>query len=214
MKQRKLRFKWQDAPLSFLEGVFARGDRRLAAVLVRAVELGCRFDGWREHFSLERWQQAFRECGIQPEWYLRRRELDEVLPWDHLDCGVTREFLLQERERALSEAATVDCRHGQCSACGVCNFDTIANRLSHDSALPARLQTTAPGDDQARVRLRFSKTGAMRYLSHLELLTVFTRAVSRGAVPILFPKGSIPIRASPLPPPRRWGSNPMRSTWT
>ncbi|BCS55882.1 TIGR03960 family B12-binding radical SAM protein [Geobacter sp. SVR] len=192
LKQRKLRFKWQDAPLSFLEGVFARGDRRLAAVLVRAVELGCRFDGWREHFSLERWQQAFRECGIQPEWYLRRRELDEVLPWDHLDCGVTREFLLQERERALSEAATVDCRHGQCSACGVCNFDTIANRLSHDSALPARLQTTAPGDDQARVRLRFSKTGAMRYLSHLELLTVFTRAVSRGAVPILFSQGFHP----------------------
>mgnify|MGYP000197494368 CR=1 FL=1 len=91
-----------------MEGVFARGDRRLAKVLVRAVELGCRFDGWGDHFSLERWKRAFSDCGIGPEWYLRRRELDEVLPWDHLDCGVTREFLLEERERAISEVDTED----------------------------------------------------------------------------------------------------------
>jgi len=119
LKKRKLRLKWHDAPLSFMEGVFARGDRRLAPVIVRAVELGCRFDGWSEHFSLERWLQAFSDCNIQPEWYLRRRGLDEVLPWDHLDCGVSREFLLKERELALSEAATEDCRFGKCAACGV-----------------------------------------------------------------------------------------------
>lgn len=192
LKKRKLRFKWQDAPLSLMEGVFARGDRRLAPVLVRAVELGCRFDGWHEHFSLERWQQAFRDCGIQPEWYLRRRGLDEVLPWDHLDCGVTRKFLLAERERALAEAATVDCRDGKCSACGVCDFKEVATRLAEKSDLPPR--PTAPELEQqpARMRLRFAKTGAMRYLSHLELITVFTRAVSRGGVPILFSLGFHP----------------------
>ena len=90
-----------------MEGVFARGDRRLAPVIVRAVELGCRFDGWQSTFPWIRWLQAFADCGIQPEWYLRRRGLEEVLPWDHLDCGVTRDFLLKERELALSEAATV-----------------------------------------------------------------------------------------------------------
>src|SRR6185369_3042924 len=68
LKKRKLNFKWHDAPLSFMEGVFARGDRRLAPVLARAVELGCRFDGWREHFSLERWLQAFADCAVEPEW--------------------------------------------------------------------------------------------------------------------------------------------------
>ena len=193
LKKRKLRLKWHDAPLSFMEGVFARGDRRLAPVIVRAVELGCRFDGWGDHFSPERWQQAFRDCGIQPEWYLRRRELDEVLPWDHLDCGVSRDFLLKERELALGEAATEDCRHGKCGACGVCDFAAVANRLSAaGDTLPARDLRSAGEILPARIRLRFAKTGAMRYLSHLELITVFTRAVSRGAVPILFSQGFHP----------------------
>jgi len=192
LKKRKLKFKWQDAPLSFMEGVFARGDRRLAPLLIRAVELGCRFDGWREHFSLERWLTALDDCGIQPEWYLRRRGLDEVLPWDHLDCGVTREFLLGERERALAETGTTDCRHGECSACGVCDFSELKNRVSEQSNLPPRPVKTAVEPDAARMRLRFAKDGAMRYLSHLELITVFTRAVSRGDVPILFSQGFHP----------------------
>lgn len=192
LKKRKLRFKWQDASLSLMEGVFARGDRRLAPVLARAVELGCRFDGWGDHFSLERWQQAFNDCCIQPEWYLRRRELTEILPWEHLDCGVTREFLLAERERAINEASTEDCRNGRCTNCGVCDFKLVTTRLSGKSGLQP--QTKFPETDQqpARIRLRFAKKGAMRYLSHLELITVFTRAVSRGGVPILFSQGFHP----------------------
>jgi radical SAM-linked protein len=192
LKKRKLKFKWQDAPLSFMEGVFARGDRRLAPVLIRAVELGCRFDGWREHFSLQRWLQAFADCGVEPEWYLRRRELDEILPWDHLDCGVTREFLLTERKQALAEAATTDCRDGSCSACGVCDFTVVTNRVSGNSDLPPRPAKPFEEPVAARMRLRFSKTGVMRYLSHLELITVFTRAVSRGGVPVLFSLGFHP----------------------
>jgi radical SAM family uncharacterized protein/radical SAM-linked protein len=192
LKKRKLRLKWHDAPLSFMEGVFARGDRRLAPVIARAVELGCRFDGWGDHFKLDRWLQAFADCRIQPEWYLRRRELDEVLPWDHLDCGVTRDFLLKERELALSEVATVDCRHGACSACGVCDFKTVTNRLSEAAVLPKRAERIAKESLSARMRLRFGKSGAMRYLSHLELLTVFTRAVSKAGVPILFSQGFHP----------------------
>jgi len=192
LKKRKLRLKWHDAPLSFMEGVFARGDRRLAPVIARAVELGCRFDGWSEHFSLERWLQAFSDCAIQPEWYLRRRELDEILPWDHLDCGVSRDFLLKERELALSEAATEDCRFGECGACGVCD-SVVSNRLSGaDSVVPTREERAACDVQPARMRIRFAKTGAMRYLSHLELITVFTRAVSRGSVPILFSQGFHP----------------------
>ncbi|MBV5338321.1 MAG: TIGR03960 family B12-binding radical SAM protein [Deltaproteobacteria bacterium] len=192
LKKRKLKFKWQDAPLSFMEGVFARGDRRLAQVLIHAVELGCRFDGWREHFSLALWLQACSDCGIAPEWYLRRRELDEILPWDHLDCGVTREFLLAERERALQEAATEDCREGSCSACGVCDFSVVSNRISGQDTMPSRPNISSDEHAATRIRLRFSKIGVMRYLSHLELITVFTRAVSRGGVPILFSLGFHP----------------------
>jgi radical SAM family uncharacterized protein/radical SAM-linked protein len=192
LKKRKLRFKWQDAELSFMEGVFARGDRRLAPLLVRAVELGCRFDGWHEHFSYNRWQQAFKECNINPEWYLRRRELNEILPWDHLDCGVTRDFLLKERQLSLSEAATADCRFGDCSACGVCDFREISNRLSGNSTIVKLEKPAEEKSAAARMRLRFSKGGSMRYLSHLELLNVFTRAVSRGGVPIMFSQGFHP----------------------
>ena len=122
LRKSKLRFKYHEARLSFLEGVFARGDRRLGAVLARAVELGCRFDGWREHFDFARWQQAFNDCGIDPAWYLRARERDEILPWDHIDCGVSKDFFWQEMEKALAEAATVDCRNGACHSCGVCDF--------------------------------------------------------------------------------------------
>lgn len=192
LKKRKLHFKWQDAPLSFMEGVFARGDRRLAPVLIRAVELGCRFDGWREHFSLDRWMTAFSDCGIQPEWYLRRRRLDEVLPWNHLDAGVSRDFLLSERERGLVGIPTADCRNGSCSNCGVCDFDRVKNRLTVNSELPAHRAKFAGSDLMARIRLRFGKSGAMRYLSHLELITLFTRAVSRSGVPILFSRGFHP----------------------
>ena len=192
LKKRKLRLKWHDAPLSFMEGVFARGDRRLAPVIVRAVELGCRFDGWGDHFLLDRWQQAFADCGIQPDWYLRQRALDEVLPWDHLDCGVSRDFLLKERALALDEAATVDCRHGVCSACGVCDFNVVTNRLSDSADVPKREERISQDVLPARMRLRFGKSGAMRYLSHLELLTVFTRAVSKAGVPILFSQGFHP----------------------
>lgn len=192
LKKRKLHFKWQDAPLSFMEGVFARGDRRLAPVLIRAMELGCRFDGWKEHFSFDRWLQAFADCSIEPEWYLRQRGVDEVLPWNHLDCGVTHSFLLKERERAFSEIATGDCRHGNCTACGVCDFNTVTTHLAQDADLNAHSDRAPSDESTARIRLRFTKTGVMRYLSHLELLNVFTRAVSRGAVPILFSQGFHP----------------------
>ena len=192
LKKRKLHFKWQDAPLSFMEGVFARGDRRLAPLLVRAVELGCRFDGWREHFSLERWLTACADCGIKPEWYLRGRDLDEVLPWSHLDTGVSRDFLLKERENARREASTADCRNGACSACGVCDFDRVSNRLSRNNELSVQQERTTGSGVPARIRLRFSKGGRMRFLSHLELITLFTRAVSRSGVPILFSQGFHP----------------------
>jgi len=114
------------------------------------------------------------------------------LPWDHLDCGVSRDFLLKERQLALSEAATEDCRFGECGACGVCD-SVVSNRLSGaGSQVPAREERAACDVQPARMRLRFAKTGTMRYLSHLELITVFTRAVSRGGVPILFSQGFHP----------------------
>jgi len=104
-----------------LEGVFARGDRRLAAVVKTAWELGCRFDGWAEHFRFDLWLEAFRRSGLEPDFYAnRQRSYTEILPWDHLDAGVCKEFLQDEDRRAEAGLLTPDCRQAACSACGVC----------------------------------------------------------------------------------------------
>lgn len=108
------------APLtSSLEGVFARGDRRLGAVIEAAFNKGCKFDGWDEFFSYNKWTEAFDECNIDMKFYsTRKREYDEILPWDHIDCGVSKEFLIRENEKALKAETSHDCRNG-CLACNI-----------------------------------------------------------------------------------------------
>ena len=105
------------------EAVFARGDRRCAEVLARASELGCEFDGWTEFYDNDKWTQAFRDTGIDPNFYaLRARDIDEVLPWAHLDCGVSMEFLKREWEHAQKAEITHDCRKG-CVGCGMKRYE-------------------------------------------------------------------------------------------
>ena len=109
-----VRFNWHDARLSMLEAVFARGDRRLANVLVRAYEAGCRFDSWKENFDFGKWQSAFEEAGVDPKFYAaRERDYDEVLPWDRISAGLDKAFLWREKQLADDAATTVDCRQ-QC----------------------------------------------------------------------------------------------------
>ncbi|HKA54832.1 MAG TPA: TIGR03936 family radical SAM-associated protein, partial [Candidatus Binatia bacterium] len=126
-----IQFKWHDARLSFLEGVFARGDRRLAAPLLTAYRLGCRFDGWTDQFRLDLWQQAFAAHGIDPDFSLRRRLLDEPLPWDHLDSGVTKKWLQRDLAKAFAATLTPDCSVERCSYCGACDFKTVRNVTYH-----------------------------------------------------------------------------------
>jgi len=132
LRHRAVTYNWHQPETSFLEAVFARGDRRLGKVLIRAWELGCRFDGWKEHFDFAKWTKAFEDCNIDPKFYaLRRRSYTEVLPWDHINIGVSREFLKRENERALRGRTTPYCREG-CINCGIselfgggiCNVDS------------------------------------------------------------------------------------------
>ena len=118
---RNISFSYPDINRIYLEAVFARGDRRLGEVLERAHYLGCKFDSWREHFNFETWQQAFSESGLCMEFYANRaRQEEEILPWDHISCGVKKEYLLKEKERALRGETTPDCRFENCAECGVC----------------------------------------------------------------------------------------------
>ncbi len=116
-------FKYHAPDLSFIEAVFARGDRRLADALERAYLLGCQFDGWTEQFKYDKWMQAFLEAGIDPNFYATRvRATAEVLPWDHLDAGVDKPFLIREWEKAQGGETTRDCRQG-CVGCGLQRYE-------------------------------------------------------------------------------------------
>lgn len=118
VSSRKITLNWHDADTSFLEAVFARGDRRLGKVLLEAHRLGCRFDSWEEFYRLDTWRKAFENCGIDPAFYAnRRRDYDEVLPWDHIDFGIKKSFLIAEHKKALEAKTTPHCRE-KCSGCG------------------------------------------------------------------------------------------------
>lgn len=127
LRKRRIKFRYHDARLSYLEGIVSRGDRRVRQLLLAAYRLGCRFDGWTDVCRFDLWQQALRETGIDPDGYLRRRLLDEPLPWDHLSCGVTKAFLQRELARAFERTLTPDCSVERCTYCGACDFTTIRN---------------------------------------------------------------------------------------
>ncbi|GMG97250.1 TIGR03960 family B12-binding radical SAM protein [Tepidimicrobium xylanilyticum] len=119
IRDKKITFNYHDPKLSYLEAVIARGDRRLGKALIRAWEKGCKFDGWSEKFDFDKWMEAFKETGIDGDFYaLREREIDEILPWDFINPGITKEYLIKEYEKAKGEELTRDCRLG-CTNCGI-----------------------------------------------------------------------------------------------
>lgn len=118
VKSRKIFVSYHQSETSVLEGVFARGDRRLGSVIYKAWQKGCKFDAWDEFFDYSKWSQAFEECGLKPEFYTsRKREYDEILPWEIMDYGIRREFLVEENKKAHESVTTPQCRI-KCSACG------------------------------------------------------------------------------------------------
>ncbi|AFM43148.1 radical SAM family uncharacterized protein [Desulfosporosinus acidiphilus SJ4] len=121
LKDRRIKYNYHDMQTSYMEAVFAKGDRRLAPLLEWAFKHGCRFDGWSEHFDQETWMQGFKELDIDPHFYANRvMDYDDILPWEHLESGVTKQFLVEEHHRALDEARTIDCRYDVCTGCGIC----------------------------------------------------------------------------------------------
>ena len=118
LNHKSLRYNWHEADVTVLEGVLARGDRKLSAAILHVYEHGGIFDSWSEFFEFDRWMNAFKECGINMDFYNNRiRPDDEIFPWDFIDVGVTKEFMLREWKTALGETVTPNCRM-RCSGCG------------------------------------------------------------------------------------------------
>jgi radical SAM family uncharacterized protein/radical SAM-linked protein len=206
LRGRGLRLKWHDARMSLLEGVFARGDRRLGVVLLKAHELGCTFDGWTEHLKWNEWQEAFAASGLDPNWYAcRGRESSEKLPWGHLLCGVQDEFLKAEGERAREGEITADCREGQCLECGACEgrVKTMLAAASFTAPLLSSREVVRKRPWVKKIRSRFIKVAEARFLGHLEMVDVFARAARRAAIPMQFSEGFHPLPkisfTNPLP---------------
>ncbi len=195
------RLKWHEPEQSFLEGVFSRGDRRLSRLIETAWQNGTRLDGWSDHFSLERWRQAAKQLDIDLETYLRQRDMQEILPWDHLHTGVERSFLEEEYRKALDRVYTPDCRRHGCQKCGLCDFRTIRPPLVRQRKEGGQVeektgkttQEAAKGQQPIfRYRVRYSRLGDGRFLGHLEVLQLVFRALHRTGLPLLFSQGYNP----------------------
>lgn len=122
LNQKSIKYNWHEADVSVLEGVLARGDRRVGQVIRRAYEKGCIFDAWSEYFHYDKWLEAFDECQVSIDFYnTRERSAEEIFPWDFIDCGVTKEFLLREWKKAQNETVSPNCKT-QCQGCGASRF--------------------------------------------------------------------------------------------
>jgi radical SAM family uncharacterized protein/radical SAM-linked protein len=197
MKHSAIRVKWNQPEMSWLEGVFSRGDRRLAEAVLEAWKLGARFDGWTEHFNISRWRQAFAKTNLDPDAYAHReRDLDECLPWDHIHSRVSKDYLKEEWHRAVASVTTPDCRQ-HCLNCGVCDHGTIKPIL-HPSWQPSGQSVIRPEGREhplktARYRLTFTKLDLFRHLGHLELVRLFIRAMRRAGLPLAHSEGFHPM---------------------
>ncbi len=210
-----IQFKWQHPETSLIEGFTARGDRRLSRVLAAAYKKGCKFDAWSDSFQYDLWEETFSDTAADIDFYTaRKRDMQEPLPWDHIDMRVTKDFLKAEWEKALAEKHTPDCRNGDCNACGVCDFKTVKPRVgersevrglrTEDSALSPQPSALSPhAEPLTPLELSFSKLGEAKYFGHLELVNIFIRAVRRAGIPLKYSEGFHPMPkisfSDPLP---------------
>ena len=194
LKMPGIRFKWQNPETSMLEGLFARGNRQLSRLLVSAHKKGCKFDGWSDRFDFRLWQEACEDTGVEIDYFNRRkRDIDEPLPWDHIDTKVSKDFLKEEREKAENLESTGDCRKGDCKGCGVCDFEIIEPIVFESSQNHKSVKIEKSENKFYRkLKVSFSKTGKAKYFGHLELVNIMFRAIKRADIDIKYSQGFHP----------------------
>jgi radical SAM-linked protein len=190
-----IRLKWQNPEVSYIEGLMARGDRRMADLILHAYHKGCRLDGWSDHFRFDLWEESIRDFGMDASTIVyRQRAWDEVFPWDHIDMKVKRAYLWDEWQQALRGQVTEDCRDGVCQDCGVCDFTAVKPRIypasTYNPVLEA-VRTPLAGDFQ-QFQISFTKTGDGRFWGHLEMVNIFVRALRRAGITLKFSEGFHP----------------------
>ncbi len=182
--------KWHSVDLSALEGVFARGDRRLSGVLLSAYNKGARFDAWHELFSASRYAEAFKENGLDPAFYANReRTYEEVLPWDLIDTGVRKEFLKEENEKSKRAETTPYCAKEACNSCGL---EKECASVSVPGGIEEPRITRAPSGSALKIRVKYAKTERAKFISHLDALNTVHHILMRTGMPVVFSDGFNP----------------------
>ena len=180
----------RDPRYSQLEGLMSRGDRSLGQVIFHAWKNGAKFDGWREFYNFDIWEDCMEQCGLKMEKYTGSRDLNASLPWEIIDPLVARQYLQTEREKAISAITTEDCRNG-CRGCGVCSDDLqmiFADKKNGDEIIFAEVSNEQK-DIKYRYRLNFVKTGAAKFTSHLDIIRIFKQAVKSASLKICYTGG-------------------------
>jgi radical SAM superfamily enzyme YgiQ (UPF0313 family)/ferredoxin len=193
LRSRRIQLAMRDPAISFLEGVMARGGRRLWPVVERAYRLGCRFDGWRDMLRFDLWENAFTAEGFDIDNMIQGFPIGEELPWSRFEPPVSISFLLRERERAFVEEQTPDCREESCNGCGACSGEKpVEGPSSKRGGVGEDVETANASHASVRYRFVFRKAGRERFLSHLETLGVIQRALRRSGLPLHYTKGFHP----------------------
>jgi radical SAM-linked protein len=200
LRDKRIQLRWGDPRQSFLEGVMSRGDRRLSHLIVAAWQNGARLDAWNDHINISLWRQAAASLGLELDSYLRRRDFDEPLPWDHLDTGLDPDFFRRELEKGLAEGYTPDCRYHGCQQCGLCDFKTIRPMVHSGREEAVQRENNGEITDAQSpppavhflYRLQYQRIDRARFISHLEVLKLFFRTFSRVDLPLHFSRGFNP----------------------
>jgi len=192
-----IHFKWQNPETSLMEGLWARGDRRLSRLLVLAYEKGCRLDGWSDMFRFDLWKEAITEAGIDIDFFTTRpRKMDEPLPWDHINSKIKKEFLKKEFNKGLALELTGDCRFEDCNGCGSCDFEKIKPVTypppAESNIIPPKEESIPQELIYRKLKVFYSKTGLAKYFGHLELANIFIRALKQENIPLKFSQGYHP----------------------
>ena len=200
LSKKNIKFKGHNERMNLLEAVFARGDERLSHLIYEAWRSGCRLDGWSEVFDFGKWRDAMDKTGIDGRIYAEKLfKSGDALPWDNIETGISKAFLFKEYEKALSCEKTPDCMQ-HCVACGlecgVNNRKSIILEKAEKTFTPPlsefSSETIRHKPQSLRIRVQFSKTGRLRYLSHHELMKTIQRGLRRAKIPLLFSQGFHP----------------------
>ncbi|MDY6862312.1 MAG: TIGR03936 family radical SAM-associated protein, partial [Thermodesulfobacteriota bacterium] len=196
----KIKFKWQDCRVSEIEGIFARGDRRLFRIVEKAYRLGCYLDGWSEFFKYELWREALSDKDFQNHpLNLTDYDFSTILPWDHIQTGINKDYLREEYKKSLEFKLTPDCRAFNCNNCGVCNKDflneipPLPGDISVETKTTPKILDKEQDIKEKKVRIFYEKRGKAKFLSHLEIMGIFHRAIKKAGIEVIYSKGFHPL---------------------